>query len=121
MFKKLCRAAFGVVLALAFFSAPALAVPAGTMVYEYNSSNNITTATTTNVKNAPGLVALFCVNTVGTTSTLVLWDSLSASGTKIGTWTTTAVGCYPINAVMRTGITVVTTGSPAADITIFFR
>lgn len=121
MFKNLLRAVFCAALALTFLAAPALAVPTGTMVFKYNAYNNITTATTTLVKGASGLVAAICVNTVGTTSTLVLWDSLTASGNKVGTWTTTAVGCYPIDAVMRTGITVVTTGSPAADITIYFR
>jgi hypothetical protein len=98
---------------------------AGSLDYEFNSYTNITTAATTTVKTIPtgqqGQFYGFCVNTVGTTSTLVAWDSLSASGTKIGTFTTTAVGCYQVKVQLKVGLTIVTTGSPAADITVLWR
>lgn len=119
----------GGLAALLLFGAPVASAqvnpPAGDLVYEFNSFTNITTAATTTVKSVPsgqsGQFYGFCVNTVGTTSTLVAFDNTAASGTKIGTWTTTAVGCYQLKVQLKVGLTIVTTGSPAADITVQWR
>lgn len=126
MFRKLA----GGLAALCLLSAAPVALAqvnglAGNLEYELNSFTNITTATTTTVKSVPagqsGQFYGFCVNTVGTTSTLVAYDNTAASGTKIGTWTTTAVGCYQLKVQLQHGLTLVTTGSPAADLTILWR
>lgn len=121
MLKKLV----GGLAALLLFTLPSVAFAqtsvVGQLTYKYNSAANITTATTTTLKSGQGLVYGFCVNTIGTTSTLVLWDSPTASGTKLGTWTTGAVGCYTLEIGLKNGLTVVTTGSPAADITVMYR
>lgn len=115
-FSKLVAVA---VLAIAVcFSAvgPALAV-AGTKVYAVNRYTNVAGAATTLVKSGSGLLYAYCVNTVGTT--LVLWDSLTATGTKIASITPTTLGCFVMNAQFFTGLTAVEVGT--GDITYLWQ
>jgi hypothetical protein len=120
MFKKLF--ALGVLaLALTFgFAAPALAIT-GQLVYEYNNSTNITTSTTTVVKSTAGVLHAVCVNTAGLTSTLTLFNNTAASGTKIATMTTLTQGCFLLDANFTIGLTAVTAGGTAGDITLLWR
>lgn len=111
-----------VVLAFAFLgsmAAPAFAIT-GQLVYLYNTPINLITSATTVVKSSAGVVHGFCVNTVGTTSTLTLFDNTAASGKKIGTWTTVVQGCFNLDANFTIGLTAVT-GGTAGDITILYR
>jgi hypothetical protein len=86
------------------------------------SATNITTATTTTLKTGAGQVHCVAVNTGGTGSTATLYNNTAGSGAKIGTVTTTAAGTTPCYDVVFTiGLTVVTTGSPAADLTVGWR
>jgi hypothetical protein len=119
LFKKLA-AGFVAALALMSCAMPALAIPA-TLVVVSDQYSNITTSTTVTLKSGQGNLHSFCVNTVGTTSTLVLWDSLTASGTKIGSWTTVGQGCFIIDANFRIGLTVVTAGGSPADLTVVWQ
>lgn len=95
---------------------PAYAV-AGTKVYAVNRYTNVAGAATTLVKSGSGLLFGYCVNTVGTT--LVLWDSLTATGTKIASITPTTVGCFIMNAQFFTGLTAVEVGT--GDITYLWQ
>lgn len=119
MLKKLLVAIVAVFAVSMAFVAPAYALT-GQLVYLYNNPVNLTTSATTNLKNAAGVVHGFCVNTVGTTSTLTLYDSLTATGKKIGTWTTVVQGCFNLDANFTIGLTAVT-GGTAGDITVFYR
>jgi hypothetical protein len=98
---------------------------------------NITTNTTTLVKTGTGILCGFTVNNNGftTAGTITIYDGISASGTKIGTWTIPisppgstllAASLIPplvdIDLAFTTGLTIVTaTTAPACDITVLYR
>ena len=82
---------------------------------------NITTATTTVVKSAPGVLWQIVVNKPASASTITLYDNTAGSGTKIGTITnTTDLKPYRFEYGCRfeTGLTIVTSG--ADDITVIY-
>jgi glucokinase len=90
-------------------------------VYESGLAyKNITTAQSAAVKASPGTLGAVTVNTAGAGSTLVLYDSLSATGTKIATISTAAQADLPFNCVTTIGLFAVTLGGTAADITITY-
>src|SRR6267154_4109254 len=106
-----------IAMALIFSAAvPAFAAP-GQRVYSIWTAKNISTATTTVVKSGAGIFHGFCVNTVGTT--VVFFDNTAGSGTKIASWTSTALGCFLMDAQFNTGLTAVTVG--ASDITVLYQ
>lgn len=82
---------------------------------------NITTNTTTTVKTGPGALFGISVNTVGTTSTAAIYDNTAGSGTLIGTIDTLTRGTVIFNAKFSIGLTVVTAGAAAANITVLVR
>jgi hypothetical protein len=85
------------------------------------SHTNITTNTDTVVKASPGTFIGLIVNTAGTTSTATVYDNTACSGTKIGTFATTAAVALSFGVSASTGICVTTAGGAAADITILWR
>jgi len=88
-----------------------------------NKTINITTNGTTIV---PGkcVLLLFVVGTSGTSSVATIYDSNAAIGANVekkkARITTAANRNIPLRTFMENGIYVVTTGSPAADITIVY-
>lgn len=91
-----------------------------TVAYTYK---NIPTSTTTVIKSGAGMVHTVCINTDGTgASTAAVYDNTAGSGTKIATINSLAVtGCQLYDAAFATGLTVVTTGTAAPDVTVSFR
>ena len=89
------------------------------------SMSNITTATTTTVKSGAGTLHGINVNTLGTiASTAVVYDNTAASGTKIATIDTLTagnVGWNQYDVAFATGLTIVTTGTSAPDITVSYK
>jgi hypothetical protein len=90
-------------------------------VFEAHNSLNITTAATFFVKAAPGILQAVVLGTkAASAATLTLYDSLTASGTKIATIDLTSDrdrnfrGCTFAN-----GLTAVTSATPG-DVTIVF-
>ncbi len=85
--------------------------------------NNITTATTTVVKSGAGVLHGVTVNTKGTVaSTVTIYDNTAGSGSKIGIIDTLNLsGSFFFDAAFATGLTVVTTGTVAPDITVMYR
>lgn len=86
------------------------------------SFSNVVTNATTVVKSGAGVLHCVTVNGLGTTETATVYDNTAASGTKIGTVSVSAVGqtgCYDV--AFATGLTVVTAGAVAADITVSYR
>jgi hypothetical protein len=80
---------------------------------------NITTATTTTVKSGTGILGGIFVNTTAA-GTITVYDSLTASGTKIATLKASiAEGAYLRNVSFATGLTIVT--GAASDITVSYR
>lgn len=84
---------------------------------------NITTAATTTVKNGAGVLHTLTVNNLGTVaSTTTVYDNTAGSGTKIATINTLAgQESYVYDAAFATGLTIVTTGTVAPDITVTYR
>ena len=87
---------------------------------------NITTSATTLVKTGAGTLYGVFINTKGASSnTATLYDSLTGSGTKIGTIDTTATTGPFLNSenglAFSTGLTVVTATGTQADITISYK
>ena len=86
-----------------------------------NSYTNITTATTTLVKTGTGTLVRIANNKKVLSGVITIYDSLTGSGTKIGTITNTVdVKPYFLKYGGRfeTGLTIVTSG--ADDITVTF-
>lgn len=97
----------------------------GVLLVSENGSSfaNITTATDTNVKAAPGTFVGIVVNTAGVTSTASVYndaDGTCSSG-LIGTFSTVAQTSLTVNAAATVGICVTTTGGTPANITILYR
>lgn len=87
------------------------------------SFQNITTSTTTTVKSGAGVLHIVNVNTLGTVaSTVTVYDNTAGSGTKIATINSlTLSGPFQYDIAFSTGLTLVTTGTAAPDITVSYR
>jgi hypothetical protein len=81
--------------------------------------NNITTATTANVKNTYGVLHAITVNTPAA-GTITVYDNTAASGTKIATVTVVTGQAFTLkyNVTFGTGLTVVT--SAVMDVTVCY-
>ncbi len=87
------------------------------------SVGNITTSTTTTVKSGAGVLHGINVNSKGTiASAAVVYDNTAGSGTKIATIDTlNLAGWNQFDAAFATGLTIVTTGTVAPDISVMYR
>jgi hypothetical protein len=86
--------------------------------YSYSYNNIINAQAAVVLKTGSGVLHSVVVNTLGTTPTIQLWDNTAASGNKIGFITPTAPGTFLYDATFNTGLTVTTTGTVTADITV---
>jgi hypothetical protein len=116
-FKKFGLTLLASLFFMAAMTAPAVAAPPGQRTFMLFSYKNISTATTTTIKSGAGILHMMCVNTVGTT--VVLFDNTAGSGTKIASWTTTALGCFQMDVAFSLGLTAVTVGS--GDLTFAYQ
>lgn len=76
---------------------------------------------TTPIFAGPGIFHGITVGTPGVTSSAVIYDSTTGSGTVIATVDTTSAVSLVFDAHLETGLTVVTAGGTPADITITYR
>lgn len=84
-------------------------------------ANNGASNTGFQAKASGGAVAGISVNTPETASTVTLYDGMSTSGRKIGTFVTTAAGYLPLPGInFATGLYAVTTGGTPPDVTVLF-
>jgi bifunctional ADP-heptose synthase (sugar kinase/adenylyltransferase) len=84
-----------------------------------NSYSHIASATTTVVKNSPGLLHSIVVNTTAA-GAITVYDNTAASGTVVAILkASVAEGTYLYDVTCTTGITVVT--AAASDITVTYR
>lgn len=88
-----------------------------------NSYSHIATATTTTVKSGAGTLRSITVNSLGTVaSTTTVYDNTAGSGTVIAVINTLALsGTFDYNIQFATGLTIVTTGTAAPDLTISYK
>lgn len=99
---------------------PAASVPVVNAGFTYT---HISTATTTTVKTGAGVVHTITVNNLGTVaSTTTVYDNTAGSGTVIAIINTLAGQIsYIYDVAFNTGLTLVTTGTVAPDITVSYR
>ncbi len=86
--------------------------------YEGGTPTNVSTNTTTNIKSGAGFLHRITVNNPGSSWTITVYDSTSGSGTKLATITPSLVGSLEYDVEFTTGLTVVTSGTTAGDITV---
>lgn len=87
------------------------------------SFTNISTSTTTTVKSGAGTFHLASINTLGTVaSTCTFYDNTAGSGTIIAIINSlTLSGSFIYDIAFATGLTVVTTGTAAPNITVAYK
>lgn len=87
------------------------------------SFTNISTSTTTTVKSGAGTLHLVAVNTLGTVaSTVTIYDNTAGSGTIIAIINSlTLSGSFTYDIAFSTGLTVVTTGTAAPNVTVAWK
>ena len=86
--------------------------------------NHISTATTTTIKSGSGTLHTVNINTLGTVaSTITMYDNTAGSGTVIGILNSLTIGqgCYTYDIAFTTGLTLVTTGTVAPDVTVSYK
>lgn len=82
---------------------------------------NITSSATTVVKTGAGTLLAVVVNTAGSSWTATVYDNTAGSGTKIATLSANAQVFLPYGVQFGTGLTVVTAGTTAGDITVVWK
>lgn len=84
---------------------------------------HISTATTTTVKSGAGVLHNISVNALGTVaSSCTVYDNTAGSGTIIAVINTLNLsGSFILDVSFATGLTIVTTGTVAPDITVSYR
>lgn len=84
---------------------------------------HISTAATTTLKSGSGTLHNVSVNTLGTVaSTATIYDSTTGSGTVIGVINTLNLsGSFILDVAFTTGLTIVTTGTIAPDLTVSYK
>ena len=93
----------------------------GAPIFYSASYSNLVANVSTTIKGGAGILHTIVVNTLGTTPTIQIYDNTAASGTKIGFITPTVTGTYDYDVTFNTGLTVVTTGTGTADITVCWQ
>lgn len=92
----------------------------------YSFLNIPTAATNAAIKSGPGTLHTVTLNTQVASATVTIYDSLTATGTKIATITTPASVLtsgpitVPYDIAFQTGLTVVTVGTNA-DVTVTYK
>lgn len=91
-------------------------------VYTVGGASAVNYATNANtvVKNGPGALEGVTVNTVGTTSTLKLYDGLDNTGTLLATIATTAQVSLRFGIKLAVGLYVERAGGAPANLTIMY-
>ncbi len=87
----------------------------------WRGAANITSNTTTVVKDSAGILHGITINALGTSEILTIYNGVSASGTKIATITIQAnIPFYPFDVACDAGITIVSSGTTAGDYTALY-
>jgi len=92
------------------------------MMDEYQYSN-ITTSTTTLVKDGKGTLKSVTINSLGTiVSTITIYDNTTGTGTKIATINSLSLsGTFLYDVNFTNGLTIVTTGTIAPNVTVSYK
>ena len=99
------------------FATSMLRIGAETTVPHYV---NITTNTTTILKRSAGRLHRVVVNEFNTSNTMTIYDNSAASGAIIGTVSSSTEGPFDYGVEFHTGLTIVTAGGSAGDVTVVY-
>lgn len=82
---------------------------------------HLTTASTTTISANSGVILhTICINNIGTSMTVTVWDSLTASGTQVAAITAVSGSAYYLyDVTLNVGLTVVVGGTPG-DVTVTY-
>lgn len=84
--------------------------------------SHISTNTTTTIKSGAGFLHSLVINTRGLTNTATIYDNTAGSGTVVAAIDTTlSTTAFVYDIAFSTGLTIVTAGGTAADLTISYR
>ena len=99
---------------------PPSPMPTQESAFNYGS---ITSATTTTLKSGSGTLHTVNINALGTVaSSVTIYDNTSAAGTPIATINSLAfLGTATYDVQFSTGLTIVTTGVLAPNVTVSYR
>jgi hypothetical protein len=91
-----------------------------------NKYLNMVGIVTTTLKSGPGVLHNLCINNGANATIITIYDSTTATGTKIGTpdvlgINTNVLRCLQYDAEFTTGLTIVSAGSAANDITVTYQ
>jgi predicted small lipoprotein YifL len=86
-----------------------------------NTAKRTAAKETVTLKSGPGTLHYVTVGVVGTTSSVIFYDNTEASGTVLANLTTTVLTTFTLGVAFSTGLTYVTSGGAAADITISYK
>lgn len=86
-----------------------------------NTAKRTAANETVTLKSGPGTLHYVTVGVVGTTSSVIFYDNTAASGTVLANLTTTGLTTFTLGVAFSTGLTYVTSGGAAADITISYK
>ena len=108
------------VLAASVLYSAGAAAQAGPLTWS-NTAKRTTANETVTLKSGPGTLHYVTVGVVGTTSSVIFYDNTAASGTVLANLATTGLTTFTLGVSFNTGLTYVTSGGAAADITISYK
>ena len=85
-----------------------------------NDAGHITANASTTLKSGPCVLLAVTVNSKGSGNTATVYDSKTGSGKVLAVIDTTQPGTFAYNAQLDNGLTIVTAGGTAADITVSY-
>lgn len=108
------------VLATSVLYSGGAAAQTGQLVWS-NTAKRTAANETVTLKSGPGTLHYVTVGVVGTTSSVRFYDNTAASGTVLANLATTGLTTFTLGVGFNTGLTYVTSGGAAADITISYK
>lgn len=85
------------------------------------SATHVASNATTTVKQGPGVLERIVVNNPGSSWTCTVYDSTTGSGAVIAALTPGSIGTLEFDAIFVNGLTLVTSGTTAGDLTVIWR
>lgn len=82
---------------------------------------HISTNATTSVKSGAGILHSITINTVGATDTVTIYDNTAGSGTVIAVLSSLTSTTLVFDVAFNTGLTIVSSGTTAPDLTVSYR
>lgn len=111
------------VLIFTFMGDPRVDAQTGQPTFPVYAASHISTNTTTAILTGTGVLSKICINDQGASGNLAtVYDNTAASGSSLAIIdTVTTIGCQWYDVALATGLTILTSGGTAADLTVVYR